>query len=445
MERATPSTRKRLSRRECLGLAAGAVGPFLVLPKRALAGQKTLRIATWAHFVPRFNTWFDKMAEEWGRQHDTQVTVDRIPIQQIGERAKAEVRSGGGHDIVIFPWPPAEFQRHAIDHREIYDELAFAYGSIPQIAHRSTFNPKTKRYFALADFFIPSPLHYFADFWEEANMPLGPVHYGSLRSGGGRIRAKLGIPCGLALGPTLEGNVTTHTLFYAYRGQILDPEGEVAINRNAFTVDALKYVKALSQDAGTPEAFTWGPSGNAQAMLARKTSCTSHAISVARTAEHDKPEVARQIRLQPPLLGPYGVTAFPHVTNCPMVWNFAQNPGGAKEFLVSLIDSSKAGYESSRGCNFPTYPKTLPNLIVRLEKDAEAEPDDKYRHLKDALHWTPNLGSPGYATPAWMEVFNSSVLPRMFASFVRGDLSAADAARAAEAEVKRIAEKWKEV
>jgi multiple sugar transport system substrate-binding protein len=44
-----------------------------------------------------------------------------------------------------------------------------------------------------------------------------------------------------------------------------------------------------------------------------------------------------------------------------------------------------------------------------------------------------------------MEVFNSSVLPRMFASFVKGDLSAPDAARAAEAEVKRIAEKWKDV
>jgi multiple sugar transport system substrate-binding protein len=43
-----------------------------------------------------------------------------------------------------------------------------------------------------------------------------------------------------------------------------------------------------------------------------------------------------------------------------------------------------------------------------------------------------------------MEVFNTSVLPRMFASVVRGELSAEDAANAAEAEVKRIAEKWKD-
>src|SRR4029077_4172676 len=94
--------------------------------------------------------------------------------------------------------------------------------------------------------------------------------------------------------------------------------------------------------------------------------------------------------------------------------------------------------------NFPAYPKTVPNLIVRLEKDPQAQPHDKYDELKDALHWTPNLGSPGFASPAWMEVFNSSVLPRMFASVIKGERSAEDAASAAEAEVKRIAEKWAE-
>src|SRR5215469_10738260 len=114
MERTTSNTRKRLSRRECLRLAAGAAGTFLVLPKRALASQKTLRIATWAHFVPQFNTWFDKMAQEWGRQHDTQVRVDHIPSHQIGARAEAEVKSGAGHDLMIFPWPPAVFQQYAI-------------------------------------------------------------------------------------------------------------------------------------------------------------------------------------------------------------------------------------------------------------------------------------------------------------------------------------------
>ena len=135
-------------------------------------------------------------------------------------------------------------------------------------------------------------------------MPLGPVHYGSLRSGGQRLRAKLGIPCGLALTSTLEGNITLHTILYAFRGQILDQDGNVTINENAFTMDALKFVKALNQDAGTPDQLTWGPADNVRAMLARKTSCTTNAISLLRAAEKENPELAGKIRLQPPLLGP---------------------------------------------------------------------------------------------------------------------------------------------
>ena len=442
---APKSKGKKLSRRQFLRLAATAtaVGPFFTFPDRALASQKTLTIAKWAHFLPSYDTWFESVfAQTWGKQHDIKVIVDHIPAEQIGARATAEVAARKGHDLFMFPWPPAEFQKHAVDHTEIYQSVAAKHGSIPLIAYKSTFNLKTKEHFAFADSWIPSPLHYFQDCWSEANMPLGPVHYGSLRTGGQRVRTKLGIPCGLALTSTLEGNITLHTILYAFRGQILDQDGNVTINENAFTMDALKFVKALNQDAGTPDLLTWGPADNVRAMLARKTSCTTNAISLLRTAEKENPELAGKIRLQPPLLGPYGVTAFPHATNCSVVWKFAKNQEGAKLFLSDLVDKSDVIYEKSLGCNFPTYAKTVPNLIVRLEHDSQGSPPSKYKELKDALHWTPNLGAPGFANPVWMEVFNTSVVPRMFASVVRGDLSAADAARAAETEVKRISQKW---
>jgi multiple sugar transport system substrate-binding protein len=438
---------KKFARRDFIKLAsaAAAFGPFFHFPARILAGQKTLRIAKWAHFIPEYDVWFEtELAQKWGEKNDTNVIVDHIPIESVHSDAVAETAAGRGHDLFMFPWPPAEFQGQAIDHSEIYQNVSFRYGSIPQISYKSTFNPKTKTYFAFSDFWVPSPFHYFQDNWAEVNMPLGPVHYNSLRTGGQKIRSKLGIPCGLALTPTLEGNVSLHTLFYAFRGQVLDADGNIAINKTVFTPDALRYVKTLNQDAGTPDELTWTSGGNVNAMLARKTSCTMNAISLLRAAEKESPALAKRIMLQPPLLGPYGVTAFPHATNCSAVWKFAENKEGAKQFVVDLLDNSRTGYEKSLGCNFPSYPKTVPNLIVRLENDSQGEPRDKYDELKDALHWTPSLGSPGFATPVWMEVFNTSVLPRMFASVVRGELSAEDAASAAEAEVKRIAEKWKD-
>jgi hypothetical protein len=44
-----------------------------------------------------------------------------------------------------------------------------------------------------------------------------------------------------------------------------------------------------------------------------------------------------------------------------------------------------------------------------------------------------------------MEAFNTFVIPRMFESVVTGRLSPEDAAHAADAEVTRIADKWKQV
>jgi multiple sugar transport system substrate-binding protein len=439
--------RKKLSRRDIVRLTAAAavVGPFVAFPDRARASQKTLKIAKWAHFVPEYDDWFeDVLAPEWGRQHDTKVVVSHIPVENIHAVAEAEVAAGKGHDVFVFPWPPAEFQKHAIDHAEIYQTVSLKFGSIARLAHRSTFNPAAKKYFAFADSWIPAPLHYYEDYWGEIGMPFGPIHYGGLRSGARELRAKLGVPCGLALAPSLESNITLHTLLYGFRSSVIDAKGEVMIGRNARTIEALKYVKALYDEAGTPDQLAWNSSGNVLAMLGRKTSCTINGIGLLRAAEKKDPGLAAKIRLSPPLLGSAGVLGFPHATNCSVVWNFADNQDGAKQFLIDLIQNSTTVYDKSQGCNFPFYQVTVPDLIVRLEKDPHGDPPYKYKDLRDALYWTRNLGFPGYANPVGMEVFNSFIIPKMFISVVKGDLSPEDAAHAAEAEVLKISDRWKQ-
>jgi multiple sugar transport system substrate-binding protein len=441
-------TTRKFSRRDFVKLAAvsAVAGPFFSFPDRALASQKTLKIAKWSHFLRDYDEWFEGVARDWGKQQDTNVIVDHIPVEKIHALAAAEVKAGKGHDLFMFPWSPAEFHQHVIDHGEIYQEVASKYGAIQQLAFRSTFNNKTKKYFAFADFWAPSPLHFFQDYWAQIGMPLGPVHYGSLLDGGKRLRDKLSISCGLSFSPTLEGNITLHTILYAFRAWLLDGSGNVLFNKNAFAVGALKYIQALYKESGTPDQLAWGPGGNVRAMLARKTSCSSNGISLLRTAEKQDPGLAKNIRLQPPLLGNngMGITALPHVTNCSAVWNFAQNQDGARQFLADLIDNSRTGYEKSLSCNFPIYPKTVPDIIVRLSNDSQADPSYKYVELKDALHWTPNVGVPGFATPAYMEIFNSSLVPRMVARVLKGEQSPEDGAASAAAEMQRIAGKWKQ-
>jgi multiple sugar transport system substrate-binding protein len=321
---------------------------------------------------------------------------------------------------------------------------AFKYGAIQQLAFRSTLNRQTKKYFAFADFWMPSPLHFFEDYFAQVGLPLGPVHYGGLLSGGKRIREKLGVPCGFAFSPTLEGNVTLHTILYSHRAYIVDAKGNLVFNKNVFAAKALAYAQALCQQAGTPDQLTWGSGGSLSAMVEHKTFASINAISLLRQTEKQNQDLAKRLWIQPPLIGVagMGITSLPHVTNCSSVWNFAQNQAGAGKFIADMVDNSRTGYEKSLGCNFPIYPKTVPDILVRLTKDPRAVPPEKYTVLKDALHWTPNVGVPGYATPAYMEIFNSSLIPKTVARIIRGEQSAEEAAKTAAVEMQTIVDKW---
>ena len=437
-----------VARRDFVKFAAGAVvAGSSLFSTGARAAQQSLRIAKWAHFVPEFDVWFEGVAREWGAQHHVKITVDRIPVEKIAAAAAAEVAAAEGHDVFIFPWPPAEYYQHTIDHAGIYQLAAAKYGAIPQLAYRSTFHPGSRRYFAFADYWMPTPVQFFQDYWAQVGAPGGPLTYSGLRAGGRRLRDKFGIPLGLTFTPTLEGNITLHTLLYSHRAWLLDGAGTVLFDKNVFAVLALKFIQSLYQEAGSPAQLTWGPAGNVQAMLARQTSVTANAISLVRAAEKQDPQLAGKLWLQPPLLGVngVGVTALPHVTNCSVVWSFAHNQAAACQFVADLVDSSRTGYEKSLGCNFPIYPKTVPDLIVRLSKDPRADPSFKYVALKDALHWTPNLGVPGFATPAYMEVFNSFLVPHMVQSVLKGERTPEDAAASAAAEIQRIVTKWQQV
>ena len=164
------------SRRDLLRLpAAAATLAPLLLSRQARAQQKTLRIAVWTHPVAGYDEWFEGVyANQWGERHDTRVTVDRFHSDQISAAASAEVKAGDGHDLFMFPWPPAVFHQHAIDHTEVYEAVSHRHGNLTEFAHKSTFHPRTKRYFAFADSWTPAPLHFWQDLWAEANTPLGP-------------------------------------------------------------------------------------------------------------------------------------------------------------------------------------------------------------------------------------------------------------------------------
>ena len=163
--------RRGLTRRDVIrtasaaGIAAGA-GPFFhASPARA---AKTLRILQWSHFVPGYDRWFNNTyTKEWGKANDTEVTVDNINLALIESRAAAEVSAQKGHDLVMFLSPPAVFEDQVVDMKDVYAECEKRHGKPIDLAIKSTYNPKTKRYFAFSDSFVPDPVNYRTDLWGE--------------------------------------------------------------------------------------------------------------------------------------------------------------------------------------------------------------------------------------------------------------------------------------
>jgi len=425
------------------GIAAGTLGPAFLFPERAAAQQKTLKILQWSHFVPAYDQWFNNtFAKQWGEKHNTNVIVDNINLTDLNTRAASEAQAKKGHDIFMFLSPPAAYEKQVIDMSHVYQEVEKKHGKKIDLAHKSTFNPKTKKYFAFSDSYAPDPGNWHKDWWTEAGYPNGPDTWEDLRAGAKKIKDKNGHPCGIGLSQELDTSMAMRALLWSFGGAEQDEAGNVTINSKQ-TVEALKFMKALYQETETAEVFTWTPPSNNQAMLAGRVSYVANAISITRQAEREHLPIDSKIMVSRALKGPARRIAAEHVMNCYVIWDFAENKDGAQQFLIDYIDSFHDGFIAGQFYNFPCFPSVVPKLKEEIANDPRATPSNKYAVLGDVLDWATNVGYPGYATAAIDEAFKTWVIPTMFAKVARGDETPENAAKAAEIEYKRIFDRWK--
>ncbi len=438
----TPARRRFIRDTGAAGTALG-LGP-LILPRRARAAGKTLKILQWAHFVPAYDKWFDnEYTKQWGEKNDTEVIVDHVGIPAINSRAAAEVSAQKGHDLFMFLSPSPAYEEQVIDHREIYEEVERKHGKPIELAVRSTYNPKTRKYFGFSDSFVPDPVNYRIDLWSEQGMAQGPRSWDDVLRVGAAIKKKSNIPVGIGLSSELDTAMAMRTILYAFGGSVQDEQRRVVLNSKA-TRDAVAFVKELYQKTMTPEVMAWDASSNNRAMIAGKISLALNAISITREAENKHLAIARQIALAKAAQGPARRIGLEHVMDCYVIWKFAENQDGAKRFLADYIGDFRAGFVASEFYNFPCFPATVPDLKKEIANDARAQPHDKYAVLGDVLGWATNVGYPGYANAAVDEIFNTWVVNTMFAKAATGALPPEEAVREADVQAKRIFAKWRE-
>jgi multiple sugar transport system substrate-binding protein len=443
------------------GAAASVTGPTILI-RRAAAADKTLKILQWAHFVPAYDKWFDPWAKAWGAAKGIEVTVDHVGFADVVPRATAEVAAQSGHDVHMFIGLASAFEEHVVDLGDVASTLEKKYGKPVDLAKRSTYNPFTKKQFALSDMWVPDPGNYHKKVWTDIGMPNGPVTYDDLVKAAPevkRVAPQMQIPIGVGLSQDIDSNMAVRNILWCHGGSIQDKDSNVVLS-SPETLRALEYAKKLYGVGMTQAVLSWNAASNNQAFNAQETSYILNSISAYRTAQDNKLPVLENYFFTPALKGPTGIqVASEHVMSGYVVWKFSKSQEAAKEFLVALVDASRDSMLGSKLYNFPSFFGAAADPGTPLAKKPEngaawiskqcnndpfgSTPPDKLALLAKALPWSTNLGHPGFANPAEGEIFDTYVLTDMFAKAATGTLSPKDALAEANARTKEIFGKWR--
>ena len=448
-----------MDRRDFLRLAGGAAAMAAVgcrsgseRPKvdgaSATSGpggsERTLRIAQWsasAAGITGYDDWFDnEYTQRWGAEHGVRVLVEHFRLAELSARAEADVAAQGGHDIFGFPSPPADFEEHVLDLREMVEEVEAKLGKAISLADRSVRNPVTGKYFGFPEFWTPQPVHYRMDLWG-ASGGGGPATWDDVVRAAPSLRAS-GHPVGIGLAEDQESSWSLLGLMHAYGSSVQDEAANVALKSPA-TVEAVKVATNLFRTGMNEEVFGWDALGNNRLLASGKGSLIVNGVSALRLIEAQDPELASKIQLGPMLGGPAGARS-PYFTGVYVVWKFTGNAELASRFLVDLAVNYREAFVRSEFYKMPPFPGAVRDLGDLVVDDARAKPAGKYGLLAEASQWSTNLGHPGHANAAVGEVFNRHVIARMFASAARGVSTAEEAVERAAAEAATIFDKWRE-
>ena len=432
------SRRRFLKATAATALAAGT-GPAIVIPGRAQ--QKTLKILKWKHFVPAYDSWFnDIYIKEWGEKNDTKVIVDSVGLGDLSSRATAESKAQQGHDLVLLLTPAPVYEDSVIDHREIFEETVDRYGNVLDPAYKSCYNPTTKKYFSFCTNLLPALLTYRKDLWDAVGV--APDSWDDVRRGGGRIKLLNDQPVGISLAPEHNSEHSLRAIMYSFGSSVQDEAGNPNL-KSKQTLEAIKYVKTLFEEAMPEDVLNWNAVSNNRFMLSAEGCLTLDTISIVRAAESKEMPAGNNLRLAKLPQGPAGRLGPAFGIDGYIIWKFADNVEGAKQFLVDIVGSSRMAFEASGFQHMPSFPGAVPDLEKLVTGDSNAATPDQYGLLTHVGEWATNVGYPGFANAAVGEIVNTHLISIMFAQAATGTLTPEQALDQADQEVKQIFQKWK--
>ena len=423
--------------------AAGAPAAATTAPAvgQNLSGELT--ILQWSHFVPAYDTWFDKMAQDWGTKNKVSVTVDHINNLDLPARLAAESAAKAGHDIIQFS---AQVQTYRYEQQlvDLTDTVNFAvekYGPATTIAKNLGMVNNVWR--AVPDFYICISPMVRDDLMATIGSPT-IASWDDVRKASGQLKQKSGNAAGLAISHCNDSNHNWRAIMWSMGASEVQQDGKTLnVDTKEFR-DFLDFAKAFYQEANEPEVFAWDDVSDNRYLGSGQGSFIHDAISSLRSIQPppDKPDPDAQklydsISLRQILNGSAGAHDMVDV-DFYAVWQFAKNQEAAKAFLHDYLDIWKDAATASTGYNMPFFENLFQKPMPVIGDDPKLQLLQDWRG-DDRIH---TFGYPGPPNAAAQEVLANYHIPDVIGIYVRGNTSLDDTVKEATNRLKPIYDKY---
>ena len=207
-------------------------------------------------------------------------------------------------------------------------------------------------------------------------------------------------------------------------------------------------MRDIYKNGMSDEVFAWTAASNNQAFLAGRLSMALNAISIERSAEQSGNQaLSDDSWLASIPRGPVTRLGNEHVMGVFLIWKFAKNKEAAMKYVVDQQLNYREHFVRSLYYNFPPWTGAIKGgfkTIREMTKQDTHKPKGKYTILTTiAEKYTTNPGHPGNSTPVMDEIYNTFLIPQMFAEVAQGKSTPAEAVSAFATKAQGIYRKWR--
>ncbi len=431
--------KRRTFLRSSATASAGLAGILLTKTPPLMAKERELKLLTFSHFVPSSDEELDRQLKEFGKMAGIKTRLDRVAHLQLPTVYASEVQGQKGHDITAMAIAgPHLYSKHLVNLDDLVEKVGRrAGGWTDTIVGRGA----DGGYRALPWFFISFPIAIRTDLVAELGENL-PDTWEDVRRIGQKLKAK-GHPVGIQLAHSFDSNAILRGIIWSWGGKLVEEDGKTVAINSKETVEAYKFVKALYEDAMTPEVLAWDDRNNNVCLNSGQCSMILNPISAYNSARKDNvliPGTERPTHqvinhIRPPA-GPAGrhMCAAYNVIG---IWKWSPIIDLAKEFLDFHFQQQQQEKHltASLGYNQP-FLKTFAMHPIYAS-------NPKFYFAPFIGWYTHAPGWPGAPTAATQVVWDQYIIPDTVAAHATGKSSAEAAVKKAEGQMKRLYRRYK--